>query len=77
MRQIYDIKLTPEMVNAIKQVQEGYGVFLYDCTWYAESVSDVDKAETCFTFSDFKNAQLLKKTEEVNNEVNNEESDSE
>lgn len=77
MRQIYDIKLTPEMVNAIKQVQEGYGVFLYDCTWYAESVSDVDKAETCFTFSDFKNAQLLKKNEEVNSEVNNEEPDSE
>lgn len=63
MRQIYDIKLTPAMVEAIKQVQEGCGVFLYDCTWYTESVADVDKAETCFTFSDCKSASLLKPQE--------------
>ena len=72
MRQILDIRLTPEMVNTIKQVQDGCGVFLQDCTWQFESVGDIDKTETCYTFTDFKSAQLLKRAEEVQAEQTNE-----
>ena len=63
MRKIFDFVLTPDMVAAIKQVQDGCGVYLRDCTWQFQSVGDIDKTETCYTISDCKSAQLVKMRE--------------
>lgn len=65
MRQIFDFVLTPDMVAAIKQVQDGCGVYLRDCTWQFQSVGDLDKTEACYTISDCKSAQLVKMREDA------------
>jgi hypothetical protein len=65
MRKIFDFVLTPDMVAAIKQVQDGCGVYLRDCTWQFQSVGDIDKTETCYTISDCKSAQLVKMREDT------------
>lgn len=65
MRKIFDFVLTPNMVAAIKQVQDGCGVYLRDCTWQFQSVGDIDKTETCYTISDCKSAQLVKMREDA------------
>lgn len=65
MRKIFDFVLTPDMVAAIKQVQDGCGVYLRDCTWQFQSVGDLDKTETCYTISDCKSAQLVKMREDA------------
>ena len=65
MRKIFDFVLTPDMVAAIKQVQDGCGVYLRDCTWQFQSVGDIDKTETCYTISDCKSAQLVKMREDA------------
>ena len=65
MRKIFDFVLTPDMVAAIKQVQDGCGVYLRDCTWQFQSVGDIDKTETCYTISDYKSAQLVKMREDA------------
>lgn len=65
MRKIFDFVLTPDMVAAIKQVQDGCGVYLRDCTWQFQSVGDLDKTETCYTISDCKSAQLVKMREDT------------
>lgn len=72
MRKIFDFVLTPDMVAAIKQVQDGCGVYLRDCTWQFQSVGDIDKTETCYTISDCKSAQLVKMREDVQTEQTNE-----
>ncbi len=63
MRKIFDFVLTPDMVAAIKQGQDGCGVYLRDCTWQFQSVGDIDKTEACYTISDCKSAQLVKMRE--------------
>lgn len=65
MRKIFDFVLTPDMVAAIKQVQDGCGIYLRDCTWQFQSVGDIDKTETCYTISDCKSAQLVKMREDA------------
>lgn len=72
MRKILDITLTPDIVAALKQVQDGCGVYLRDCTWQFQSVGDVDKTEICYTISDCKSAQLVKMREDVQPEQTNE-----
>ena len=72
MRKIFDFVLTPDMVAAIKQVQDGCGVYLRDCTWQFQSVGDLDKTETCYTISDCKSAQLVKMREDTQQAENTE-----
>lgn len=54
MNKIYDIILTPQIVDAIRKVEEGKGVQLVDLTWQAQTVENRDASETCFTFTSFK-----------------------
>lgn len=72
MRKIFDFVLTPDMVAAIKQVQDGCGVYLRDCTWQFQSVGDLDKTEACYTISDCKSAQLVKMRENTQSTENTE-----
>lgn len=72
MRKIMDFILTPEMVKAIKQVEDGKGVQFLDCDWSAQEISNVDIHEVCYTYSRFKDATVIspeqfegKKKEEV------------
>lgn len=54
MNKIYDIILTPNIVDAIKKVGDGKGVQLLDLTWQAQSLENKDVSETCFTFTTFR-----------------------
>lgn len=54
MNKIYDIILTPNIVDAIRKVEEGKGVQLLDLTWQAQSIENRDTSETCLTFTSFK-----------------------
>lgn len=54
MSKIYDIILTPSIVDAIKKVEDGKGVQLLDLNWQAQTIENRDASETCFTFSSFK-----------------------
>ena len=51
---IYDIILTPSIVDAIRKVEPNKGVQLVDLAWQAQTVEDNNTSETCFTFSSFK-----------------------
>lgn len=51
---IYDIILTPNIVDAIKKVEDGKGVQLLDLSWQSQTVENRDVEETCFTFTAFK-----------------------
>lgn len=59
MNKIYDIILTPNIVDAIKKVGEGKGVQLIDLTWQAQSIENRDVSETCLTFTNFKEGTEL------------------
>lgn len=50
---MYDIILSPAIVKAIKDVEDGKGVQLLDLQWEAQSIENRDKDETCFTFYTF------------------------
>lgn len=54
MSKIYDIILTPNIVEAIKKVENGKGVQLMDLAWQSQVIENRDIKETCFTFSSFK-----------------------
>lgn len=54
MNRIYDIILTPNIVDAIRKVEEGKGVQLLDLTWQSQSIENRDTSETCLTFTSFK-----------------------
>ena len=59
MNKIYDIILTPNIVDAIKKVGDGKGVQLIDLTWQAQSIENRDVSETCLTFTNFKEGTEL------------------
>lgn len=59
MRNIVDFILTPEMVNAIKQVEDGMGAQFLDCEWNVQEIGNADFHEKCYTFSKFKDAVMV------------------
>lgn len=59
MNKIYDIILTPNIVDAIKKVEDGKGVHLLDLTWQSQSIENRDVSETCITFSAFKDGTQI------------------
>lgn len=74
MNKIYDIILTPNIVDAIRKVEEGKGVQLLDLTWQAQSIENRDASETCFTFTSFKEGtQITFEQPEIKPALTNEE----
>lgn len=71
MRKIIDIKLSPAVIQSLKQLPDGAGVILYDCEWYMESIADQDKVEECYIITNYKRGtpvfpkEQLTKNEEV------------
>ena len=70
---IYDIVLSPAIVKAIKEVEDGKGVQLLDLQWEAQTIENRDKEETCFTFYSFtKGNTVIFEEPKIENEVEKE-----
>ena len=59
MRQIMDFILTPEMVEAIKKVEDGMGAQFVDCDWSVQEIGNAEFHEKCYTFTRFKDAVMI------------------
>lgn len=59
MQKIYDVILSPAIVKAIKDVEDGKGVQMLNMQWESQTVSNKDAEETMFTFLSFADGKTV------------------
>lgn len=59
MQKIYNVILSPAIVKAIKDVEDGKGVQLLNMQWESQTASNKDVEETMFIFLSFSEGKTV------------------